>query len=57
MGEILPFRLRPMRHDIEPDCWMCDCGCPVFYYYEDGALECDECGTIQSGYLEEHTTG
>lgn len=56
MGEVLPFRLRSMRLDTEPDCWMRDCGCPVFYYYEDGTLECDECGTIQSGYLEEQTT-
>ena len=32
------------RHKPRPDVWQCRCGSLTFRLYEDGAVQCGECG-------------
>ena len=33
--------------------WACFCGCVSFYHWENGALQCADCKTVQNGHDEE----
>lgn len=33
----------------EPHIWRCDCGNCAFVLYENGGVECSECGEMQVG--------
>lgn len=32
--------------------WQCQCGCATFYYFEDGLIECSDCGHKTYSHLE-----
>lgn len=49
--KIIDFKKEAEKH--ERLIWQCDCGNCCFKLYEDGEIECTDCGTIQNGY-EEH---
>lgn len=45
--------LRPKQAPAVPlelRIWTCFCGCRLFCLYEGGSIECQDCGTWQSGY-------
>jgi len=45
MSEITLHPITAEDESIHDDTAMlCSCGCPVFYYFENGAVECVSCG-------------
>ena len=48
MSEIINF----IDHTLEKSenvIWVCDCGNCSFLIYQDGRLECSDCGELQNG--------
>lgn len=41
---VVSFPAKPDKP--KPRVWVCNCGCQNFWLYEDGQIECVECGTF-----------
>ena len=52
MATVVTFRT---KEKPRPRIWKCDCGCEVYWLYEDGQVECAECNTFHdavTGYWQ-----
>lgn len=54
MNKILNFNEEAEKK--EPLIWRCDCGNCAFMIYENGDLECTDCGALQNGVTEHYMT-